>query len=118
MGKNRRKIPLFRINFPSGMYYQQISQLPGVKEVIINELIIAIKEGVNKKKESISLFSLADENYYINIEKKEWNSSLQTALIYYEKYEMYDKCIECRDLLNKISYESTKRTNQHNKENY
>jgi len=108
MGKIRRKIPKFKLSIVPNMDYSQIISIPGVKELIMDELLKAIKDGVNNKRKSISLFSLANTDYYIELEKNQWSLSLQKALDHYVELEDYNKCIECRDLIKQISYESIK----------
>ena len=102
MSKSRRKIPIFKVLVMPDADYSQIINIPEVKEVIMDEVVIAIKEGVSTKKKSISLFSLANSEYYIELEKPQWGTSLQQALSYYESEENYTKCMECRELLKKI----------------
>jgi len=109
MSKSRRKIPTFKVSVMPDADYSQILHIPEVKEAVMGEVVIAIKEGVNSKKKSISLFSLANSEYYIELEKQQWGASLQQALNYYESEENYTKCIECRELLKKISYDTTTR---------
>ena len=100
----KRKIPTLKLSISPDVDYSEIENIPGVKDTVMDELVLAIKEGVTSKKKSISLFALADTEYYINIEKEQWGTSLNNALDYYVKIEDYDKCIECRDILNKLSY--------------
>jgi hypothetical protein len=109
MSKSRRKIPTFKVSVMPDADYSQILHIPEVKEAVMDEVVIAIKEGVSNKKKSISLFSLANSEYYIELEKPQWNASLQQALNYYESEENYTKCIECRELLKKLSYDTTTR---------
>jgi protein-arginine kinase activator protein McsA len=40
--------------------------------------------------------------YYIELKKDQWKISLEKALEYYVEKEEYDRCIECRDLINKL----------------
>ena len=96
--KMKRKIPKITVNVP----FEYFITIPEVKEVVIEEVVVAIKEGIEKKKKSISLFEIANSNYYIDIEKQQWKASLQNALDYYIEKEQYDKCIECRDLISKL----------------
>jgi hypothetical protein len=103
----KRKIPTLRLSMSSDVDYSEIMNIPGVSDVVIEELVLAVKEGVLNKKKSISLFALADTDYYINIEKDQWGISLNNALNHYVKIEDYNKCIECRDILNKLSYEQS-----------
>jgi len=107
MSKSKRRIPTFRVSVMPDEDYSQILHIPEVKEAVMGEVLAAIKEGVKSKKKSIPLFSLANSEYYIELEKREWNTSLQRVLSYYENEEDYNKCIECRELLKKLSYDTT-----------
>jgi hypothetical protein len=109
MGNAKRKVPIFKMSVAFDEDYSKITNMPEVKAAVIDELVVAIKEGVDKKKKSTSLFSLANTDYYIELDKQQWGVSLQNALDYYVKKENYKKCIECRDLIKQISYEPTTR---------
>lgn len=100
--KMRRKIPVFKINMKPGASYSQIAEIPELKQVIIEETMFAITDGLKTNKKSISLFEVAESNYYIQLEKNNWKPALETVLEYYVEQEDYDKCIECRDLINKL----------------
>ena len=102
-----RKIPTLRLSVSPDVDYSEIVNVPGVKDTVMDELVLAIKEGVLNKKKSISLFALANTEYYINIKKEQWSTSLNNALNYYIDAEDYDKCVECRDILNKLSYDKS-----------
>jgi len=98
----RRKIPVFRVSMAPGASYSVLTETPEVIQIVIDETVVAIKEGITKKKKSISLFEVANSEYYIELEKDKWKSSLENALEYYLEREEYDKCIECRDLINQL----------------
>jgi len=98
----RRKIPVFRVSLPPGMSYSVLTETPEIIQIVIDETVVAIKEGINKKKKSISLFEVANSEYYIELKKDEWKSSLESAIEFYAEKEEYDRCIECRDLINKL----------------
>ena len=100
--KMRRKIPVLRISLDDGADYSQLKEVPGIKEVIIEEAIRAIKEGIEKKRSSISLFEVAYSDYYIDLVKDNWKPTLEKALEYYLELEDYDRCAEARDLINKL----------------
>lgn len=100
-----RKIPTLRLSVSPDIDYSEIVNVPGVKNTVMDELVLAIKEGVTNKKKSISLFALANTEYYINIKKEQWSTSLNNALNHYLSIEDYSKCVECRDILNKLSYD-------------
>lgn len=98
----KRKIPVFKVVVSEGESYDKMLEVPEIKDIVLEETLFAIKEGISKKKKSISLFEVADSNYYIELEKDKWKSSLETVLNYYAEKEEYDMCIECRDLMNKL----------------
>lgn len=103
--KEKRRVPVLKLPMSVDIDYDKIVELPDVKEAIMEEIISAVKHGINNHKNSIVLFTVAHSDYEIDLEKNQWSSSLQTALDYYVKQEKFDKCIDCRDLLNKLSYE-------------
>jgi hypothetical protein len=98
----RRKIPVFKVHVQPGASYDQLHEIPEVKEVVIEEVIVAIREAVKRKKSSIELFEVANSDYYLQLNKDKFKPSLETALEYFLEKEEYDRCIECRDLINKL----------------
>lgn len=100
--KMKRKIPVLRVSIEPGASYSQLKEIPEIKKVVIEEAIYAIKEGIEKNKPSISLFEVAYSDYYIELKKDKWKSTLEKVLEYYIEREEYDKCAETRDLINKL----------------
>lgn len=100
--KMRRKIPVFRVNLPPGMSYSALTEIPEIVEIVLDETVVAIKEGITKNKKTIPLFEVANSEYYIELTKDKWKSSLEKAMQYYLGKEQYNKCAECRDLINKL----------------
>jgi hypothetical protein len=98
----KRQIPVFRVNVQSGASYDQLHEIPEVKEVVIEEVIVAIKDAVKRKKSSIELFEVANSDYYLQLNKDKFKSSLEKAIEYFVEKEEYDRCIEVRDLINKL----------------
>lgn len=98
----RRKIPVFRVSLPPGTSYDILIETPAIQQIVIEETLFAIKEGINKKKKSIVLFEVANSEYYIELKKEQWKPSLEHAMEYYVEKEEYNKCIECRELINKL----------------
>jgi delta-aminolevulinic acid dehydratase/porphobilinogen synthase len=99
---SRRKIPFFRITLSNGATYEQVKSNPQVRKVVIEELVRAIKEGVNKKKKSVSLFEIHNSGMLLELERNNWKQSLENALTFYVEKEDYTKCIEVRDLIKQI----------------
>lgn len=98
----RRKVPVFRISARPGASYSVLTEIPEVKQVVIEETVLAIKEGITKNKKSAQIFEIAGSDCYLEIEKDKWKLSLEKALDYYAENEDYDKCIECRELISKL----------------
>ena len=98
----RRKIPLFKVNMGPGAEYSQLTKIPEVRDAVMEETIYAIKDGIEKKKTSISLFEVANSDYYIELSKDNWKPTLEHLIEYYTEHEDYDKCIEVRDLINQL----------------
>ena len=93
---------MFKVNVEPGASYDQLNEMPEVKEVVIEEVINAIRDAIKRKKSKIELFEVADSDYYLELDKNKFKTSLETAIEYFVEKEEYDKCIECRDLINKI----------------
>jgi hypothetical protein len=100
--KMKRKIPVLRVSIEPGASYSQLKEVPEIQKVVLEEAVYAIKEGIEKNKPSISLFEVAYSDYYIELKKDKWKSTLEKALEYYIEREEYDKCAEARDLINKL----------------
>lgn len=100
--KMRRKTPIFRLNASVGVDYSKLVENIEIKEAIIEETISAIKDGITKNKKSTSLFEIADSNCYVELERSEWKSTLENVIQYYIVKEDYDKCVKCRDLIEKL----------------
>ncbi len=98
----RRKIPVFKVSIEPGADYSQLLEVPEIKQIVLEETVYAIKHGIEKNKESISLFEVAHTDYYIELSKNKWKPSLEKALEYFLEKEEYDRCAEMRDLINKL----------------
>jgi len=98
----RRKIPVFRVHVEPGASYSQLTELPEIQQIVRDEAICAIKDGIEKKKSSISLFEIAQSDYYIELGKDKWKPTLEKLIEYYVEREEYNKCAEARDLINKL----------------
>ena len=72
----RRKIPVFRVNVQPGTSYDQLHEIPEVKEVVIEEVIIAVKDAIKRKKSSIELFEVANSDYYLQLSKDKFRENI------------------------------------------
>lgn len=99
----KRQVPLFKVSVDEHSDYTFLSKIPHVEEAVMNELILAIKEGVQKQKKSVSIFNISNTSYSLELERSNWKQSLSKAIKYHENKEDYEKCAECRDLINKLN---------------
>ena len=98
----RRKIPVLRVKAEPGADYSTLTELPEIQQVVLEEAIYAIKDGIEKHKTSISLFEIADSDCYIELSKDKWKPTLEHLIEHYAEKEEYDKCIEVKDLISKL----------------
>jgi len=98
----KRKVPVFRLSLIDGVSHEQVSSHPDVRKAVIEETIFAIKDGIKRRKNSISLFQIAGTTTYLELEKEKWQPTLENMLEHYVEDEDYDKCIEIRDLIKQI----------------
>jgi hypothetical protein len=97
----KRKIPVFHLQLNNSTY-ESFQQHPTVKKIVIEELVFAIKDGVTKRKKSVSLFQMNNTNLILELDRENWKKSLQNAIDYFVNSEEYEKCQEIKDLINKI----------------
>jgi hypothetical protein len=100
--KMRRKVPVFKVTAEPGADYTTLTKIPEIRKAVLDEAVYAIKDGIEKQKTSISLFEIADSSYYIELSKDKWKPTLEHLIEYYVEKEEYDKCVEARDLINKL----------------
>jgi hypothetical protein len=98
----KRVIPLFRVQASPGADYTTLIEMPEIRKVVLSEAVSAIEEGIEKKKASVSLFEVAQTDYYIDIDNTKYKSVLENILTHYVNIEDYDMCIKIRDLIEKI----------------
>lgn len=98
----RRKVPILRIKMERGASYDQIKDIPQLKDTVISETIYAIKDGIEKNKKVISLFEVAYTDCIIDLDKSKWKLALENVIEYYIEKEDYTKCAEIRDLITKL----------------
>jgi hypothetical protein len=97
-----RQVPIFRIVMGNNVSYEDIQDVPEVKQILMKELLCAIKDGIKKRRANVSLFQINDSNYIIGLNKKEWKPSLETALKYYEDQEEYKVCSEIKQIIDSL----------------
>jgi hypothetical protein len=97
-----RVIPVFRLVLDHDVSYSDVEQNPYVRDVVMSELVDAVKDGIKRRRRNISLFVINDSNYIVGLDKKQWKPSLESALKYYEIREEYTTCSEIVKLINSL----------------
>jgi hypothetical protein len=71
-------------------------------DAVFIETVIGIKEAINNKNNTATLFQLAKSEYYIELDKSQWKQALQTCIDKLIEEEKYEKCSELKTLMDKI----------------
>lgn len=102
--KSKRTVPVLHYTVRSFKEYEIIADLPGTKELVFSNLIAAISESIENKKQAADIF-LVDYDNYISLKKNSWEHSLNKAIEYYssDEVEDYEMCQKCINLINKIN---------------
>ena len=78
----------------------------------------AIKKGYNRKAKQVTAFEFrqqgSDSIYGFSLSREQWPLALSTCLEIYAEQELYEECINIRDILNGLSYDEDDKT-RHNK---
>jgi excinuclease UvrABC helicase subunit UvrB len=98
----KRQIPILNISLKNGASYNQLCEVPELVKITTETTLEAINDAIKKNKKTTTLFEIANSEYTITLEKKQWVPSLEKALEYFTENENYDACINARDLLNKL----------------
>lgn len=69
------------------------------EDVVYNRVIVAVKEGIESKRDVIRLFELNGSGVYITSDKDDWKPGVENAEKFFLEREEYEKCAICRDLL-------------------
>lgn len=72
------------------------------EDIVYERVIVAVKEGIESKRDIIRLFELNGSGVYLTSEKEDWKPGLENAMKFFEEVEQYEKCAVCRDLIKKL----------------
>jgi hypothetical protein len=72
------------------------------EDIVYERVIVAVKEGIESKRDVIRLFELNGSGVYLTSEKEDWKPGLENAMLYFQELEQYEKCAVCRDLIKKL----------------
>jgi hypothetical protein len=71
-------------------------------KAVFTETIAGIKEAINNKTKTATLFQLEKSDYYIELEKSQWKQALQTYIDKLIETEQYEECSKIKALIDKI----------------
>lgn len=98
----KKKIPFINYSITRLEDYELISSMPQTKKIIFDRLLECVSDGVKANKDSIDIFKIYDTNQVIILEKEKWRDSLENAILFYIEQEDYEKCAECKKLIDNI----------------
>lgn len=95
----KRRIETILIKASSDEMLPLLIEHPDMRRMVMEELVKAVEEGCNKQKSSTTLFHVYGSEYVIELDKYQWEKSLNSALEYYESFEDYEKCAKIKNLI-------------------
>jgi hypothetical protein len=85
---------------------------------IASAIYEAIKKGYNRKAKQITAFNFkqkgSDDIYGFSLSREQWPLALNTCLEIYAEQELYEECINIKNIINGLSYDEDDKT-RHNK---
>ena len=104
--KVTRIIPKMMVDL-SQVSYGELVESPQFQESVFFETYNSIKNAIKDKKLEAYIFEINASGTLISIEKKDWHNALQAIIDYHASKDNFEKCIEIRELQNKL-YEQSK----------
>jgi hypothetical protein len=88
-------------------YSEIVSKSPETQDKLYNLTLHKIKESVKRKSKKIKLFELRDDigdnkTYMVELKHNKFKSNLSAALEYFKTVEDYEKCQECKTLMDEL----------------
>src|SRR5258706_2140901 len=82
--KNKRIIPILNFKVNKLEDYQHLTNKEDIKQVVFDNLIVAVSEGLDKNKKDVNLFQLKNSNCFINLDKSKWKNTLVKAKDFFQ----------------------------------
>jgi hypothetical protein len=100
----KRVVPFLNYTVRNFSDYNEISDMAETQKIIFDNLVEAINFSVSKNKNQADIFKL-NEDVCVTLEKEKWATSLKKAIEFYSSTEVedYEKCKQCRDIIEKIT---------------
>ncbi len=79
------------------------------QESVFIETYNSIKSAIDNKKAEAHICEINTSGTLITIEKPNWGPALQSVIAYYADKDNFEKCIEIKELQNKLIYEQPRK---------
>jgi hypothetical protein len=83
--------------------YESITQMDKTKAFVYVNLIKAIKITIADNADHVELFNLTDYNSIICLKREDWKEPLNKAIEFFADKEMFEMCVECRNLISLLN---------------
>jgi hypothetical protein len=102
--KKKRTVPFLNYTVRDFSDYSEISSMPETQKIVFDNLIDAINFSIQKKKEYAEIFKVSEDNS-VSLSKDNWVPAVEKAIEFYAELEDYEKCKQCKDIIQTVSYE-------------
>jgi hypothetical protein len=102
--KTTRTIPKMLVNIKGEgkADVEALSNNEVFSSAVFKEAFEGIKDAISTKSKTAVLFELGQSEYYIEIEKQDWEQALQSCIDKLVEDEKYEECIKIKDIIEKI----------------
>ena len=102
--KKKRTVPFLNYTVRDFSDYSEISLMHETQKIVFDNLIEAIKFSIHKKKEYAEIFKVSEDNS-VSLTRDSWISAIEKAIEFYADIEDYEKCKQCAEIIQTVSYE-------------
>jgi hypothetical protein len=102
--KKKRTVPFLNYTVRDFSDYSEISMMSETQKIVFDNLIDAISFSIQKKKEYAEIFKLSEDSS-VSLNKDNWISAVEKAIEFYAELEDYEKCKQCTEIIQTVSYE-------------
>lgn len=99
--KQNRSIPKMMVDL-NQISSDELIESPQFQESVFFETYNSIKSAITNKKTEAHICEINTSGTLITIEKPNWNNALQAVIDYYADKDNFEKCIEIKELQNKL----------------
>lgn len=72
------------------------------REIVFDRFFECISFGLDNDINDVIVFELGETGFYLEANIADWTVSLECCITYFSMIENYEKCIDCKKLINEI----------------